>query len=106
MDDFGTGYSSLSYLDAFPLDRIKIDRSFVATLGTSEKSIGIVRAVIGLTHSFGIPVLAEGVETEEQFAMLAAMKCDEMQGYLIGRPQRLPLQGDRDLFKPRVQASA
>ncbi|WP_409190935.1 EAL domain-containing protein [Bradyrhizobium sp. RDM4] len=106
LDDFGTGYSSLSYLDAFPLDRIKIDRSFVATLGTSEKSIGIIRAVIGLTHSFGIPVLAEGVETEEQFAMLAAMRCDEMQGYLIGRPQRLPLQGDRDLFKPRVQASA
>jgi diguanylate cyclase (GGDEF)-like protein len=106
LDDFGTGYSSLSYLDAFPLDRIKIDRSFVAAMGTSEKSIGIVRAVIGLTHSFGIPVLAEGVETEEQFAMLASMKCDEMQGYLIGRPQRLPPDGVIDLCSTRVHARA
>ncbi|MCK1288962.1 EAL domain-containing protein [Bradyrhizobium sp. 44] len=106
LDDFGTGYSSLSYLDAFPLDRIKIDRSFVATLGTSEKSIGIVRAVIGLTHSFGIPVLAEGVETEEQFAMLASMKCDEMQGYLIGRPKRLPLEEDKGHRQTPAHASA
>ncbi|WP_247816275.1 EAL domain-containing protein [Bradyrhizobium sp. 40] len=99
LDDFGTGYSSLSYLYAFPLDRIKIDRFFVASLGTSDKSIGIVRAVIGLTHSFGIPVLAEGVETNEQMSMLVSMGCDEMQGYLIGRPQGLP-QGVGEDFLP------
>ncbi|MCK1620782.1 EAL domain-containing protein [Bradyrhizobium sp. 159] len=101
LDDFGTGYSSLSYLEAFPLDRIKIDRSFVAALGESERSLAIVRAVIGLAHGLGVPVLAEGIETEGQMSLLLQEGCDEMQGYLIGRPRtlaaakegkRLPLQ--------------
>ncbi|TQF33376.1 diguanylate cyclase [Bradyrhizobium sp. UNPA324] len=89
LDDFGTGYSSLSYLEAFPLDRIKIDRSFVALLGQSERSLAIVRAVIGLAHGLGVPVLAEGIETETQMSVLVQEGCDEMQGYLIGRPGSL-----------------
>lgn len=88
LDDFGTGYSSLSYLQSFPLDRIKIDRSFVATLGRAERSLAIVRAVIGLAHGLGLPALAEGVETGEQLEILIEEGCDEMQGFLIGRPRR------------------
>ena len=86
LDDFGTGYSSLSYLQSFPLDRIKIDRSFVASLGRADRSLAIVRAVIGLAHGLGLPALAEGVETNEQLQALLREGCDEMQGYLIGRP--------------------
>lgn len=97
LDDFGTGYSSLSYIEAFPLDRIKIDRSFVARLGQSERSLAIVRAVIGLAHGLGVPVLAEGIETDAQMALLLQEGCDEMQGYLIGRPRNLaaPKKGER-----------
>lgn len=97
LDDFGTGYSSLSYIEAFPLDRIKIDRSFVACLGQSERSLAIVRAVIGLAHGLGVPVLAEGIETDAQMSLLLQAGCDEMQGYLIGRPRSLaaPKKGER-----------
>jgi diguanylate cyclase (GGDEF)-like protein/PAS domain S-box-containing protein len=94
LDDFGTGYSSLSYLQAFPLDRIKIDRSFVASLGSSGRSLAIVRAVIGLAHGFNVPVLAEGVETNEQLSILMRERCDDLQGYLIGRPRRAELYGE------------
>jgi diguanylate cyclase (GGDEF)-like protein/PAS domain S-box-containing protein len=87
MDDFGTGYSSLSYLHSFPFDKIKIDRSFVGDLEYSRHSMAIVRAVVGLGHSLNIPILAEGVETERQHAFLAQAGCDEIQGYLTGRPQ-------------------
>ncbi|MCZ7656370.1 MAG: EAL domain-containing protein [Xanthobacteraceae bacterium] len=86
LDDFGTGYSSLSYLQSFPLDRIKIDRSFITGLGRREDSLALVRGVIGLAHGLGLPVLAEGVETEAQRALLAGEGCDEVQGFLIGRP--------------------
>jgi EAL domain-containing protein (putative c-di-GMP-specific phosphodiesterase class I) len=89
MDDFGTGYSSLSYLQAFPFDRIKIDRAFVTDLGTNNRSDSIVRAVISLGQSLEIPLLAEGVETEEQFAKLRELGCHSVQGYLFGRPQPL-----------------
>ncbi|WP_283843438.1 EAL domain-containing protein [Bradyrhizobium barranii] len=89
LDDFGTGYSSLSYAEAFPLDTIKVDRSFVASLGQSERSLAIVRAAIGLAHGLGVPVLAEGIKTKLQMSLLVEEGCDEMQGYLIGRPQRL-----------------
>jgi len=72
MDDFGTGYSSLSYLQSFPFDKIKIDRSFIANLGRSQQAATIVRAVIALGHGLALPVVAEGVETEEQLKFLAA----------------------------------
>ena len=86
MDDFGTGYSSLSYLQAFPFDKIKIDRTFVANLGHSEQSATIIRAVIALSHGLELPVIAEGVETDDQRHFLASAGCDGLQGYLIGRP--------------------
>jgi diguanylate cyclase (GGDEF)-like protein/PAS domain S-box-containing protein len=94
LDDFGTGYSSLSYLQAFPLDRIKIDRAFVLSLGRTDRSLAIVRAVIGLAHGLGLPVLAEGVETSEQRATLLREGCDEMQGYLIGRPRPIAVYAE------------
>ena len=86
MDDFGTGYSSLSYLQSFPFDKIKIDRAFVANLSHSQQSATIIRAVIALSRGLGMPVVAEGVETEAQRAFLAAEGCDAIQGFLVGRP--------------------
>ena len=91
MDDFGTGYSSLSYLQSFPFDKIKIDQSFISNLGRNAQSATIVRAVIGLARGLELPVLAEGVETKAQLAFLAEESCDEIQGYLIGRP--VPIDG-------------
>lgn len=87
LDDFGTGYSSLSYLHSFSFDKIKIDRAFVMDLECNRHSMAIVRAVIGLGRSLGIPILAEGVETEEQLSLLGREGCDAVQGYLTGRPQ-------------------
>ena len=87
LDDFGTGYSSLSYIRDFPFDRIKIDRSFVRDLGHRPDSIAIVRAVIGLCSSLGKVATAEGVETEEQLAILRAEHCNEVQGFLLGQPR-------------------
>jgi diguanylate cyclase (GGDEF)-like protein/PAS domain S-box-containing protein len=87
MDDFGTGYSSLSYLQSFPFDKLKIDQSFIANLGHSQQAATIVRAVIALGRGLNMPVLAEGVETEEQVKFLAAESCNEIQGYLVGRPK-------------------
>lgn len=89
MDDFGTGYSSLSYLQSFPFDKIKIDRAFIANINHSQQSATIIRAVIALGRGLGVPVLAEGVETAEQAKFLATEGCDEIQGYYIGRPQRI-----------------
>ena len=86
MDDFGTGYSSLSYLQAFPFDKIKIDQSFISNVKSNPQSAAIVRAVIGLAHGLNLPVLAEGVETRDQLEFLAAESCNEVQGYLLGRP--------------------
>ena len=86
LDDFGTGYSSLSYLRRFPFDRLKIDRSFVAELGTNEEAVSIVRCIIAMARSLRLDVTAEGVETESQLALLRAMRCGHLQGYLLGRP--------------------
>ena len=88
MDDFGTGYSSLSYLQSFPFDKIKIDRVFVADIGESRRNSSIIQAVVALGQSLSMKVVAEGVETSEQAAMLGAMHCDELQGYLIAKPMR------------------
>jgi EAL domain-containing protein (putative c-di-GMP-specific phosphodiesterase class I) len=106
MDDFGTGYSSLSYLQSFPFDKIKIDKSFISNLGCNAQSVTIVRAVIGLARGLELPVLAEGVETKEQLAFLANESCDEIQGYLIGRP--LPIDSHAALIgRPaKIRASA
>jgi diguanylate cyclase (GGDEF)-like protein/PAS domain S-box-containing protein len=86
MDDFGSGYSSLSYLQAFPFDKIKIDRAFVINLGRNPQSAAIVRAVIDLGHGLEMSIIAEGVETTEQLGFLAREGCDGVQGYLIGKP--------------------
>ena len=87
MDDFGTGYSSLSYLQSFPFDKIKIDQAFISNLDRNTQSTAIVRAVIGLGHGLSLPVSAEGVETSEQMNILLREACDEVQGFLFGRPQ-------------------
>jgi diguanylate cyclase (GGDEF)-like protein/PAS domain S-box-containing protein len=87
MDDFGTGYSSLSYLQAFPFDKIKIDRSFISDLENNTQSAAIVTAVIGLARGLDLPVLAEGVETQYQLSFLSRESCDEVQGYYVGRPR-------------------
>jgi diguanylate cyclase (GGDEF)-like protein/PAS domain S-box-containing protein len=94
MDDFGSGYSSLSYLHAFPFGKIKIDRAFIGGLESNRQSMAIVRAIITLGHSLNIPVLAEGVETEKQRRLLAQERCDELQGYLTGRPLPIDCYAD------------
>jgi diguanylate cyclase (GGDEF)-like protein/PAS domain S-box-containing protein len=86
MDDFGSGYSSLSYLQAFPFDKIKIDRAFIMNLGRNPQSAAIVRAVISLGHGMEMSIVAEGVETKEQLGFLAEQGCDVVQGFLIGKP--------------------
>ncbi|HEV3394603.1 MAG TPA: EAL domain-containing protein [Xanthobacteraceae bacterium] len=86
LDDFGTGYSSLTYLHMFPFDKIKIDKSFVHELSSSAECAAIVCAVIGLGGSLGIGTVAEGVETQEQFALLRVAGCSQAQGYLFSRP--------------------
>ena len=86
MDDFGSSYSSLSYLQAFPFDKIKVDRTFVINLGRNPQSAAIVRAVIDLGHGLNMSIVAEGVETLDQLGFLANEGCDAVQGYLLGKP--------------------
>ena len=91
MDDFGTGYSSLATLHAFPFDKIKLDQSFVRRLPSDAAAAAIVRTVLALGQSLGMPVLAEGIETEAQWAFLAHEACAKGQGYLFAKPVPLAL---------------
>jgi len=86
LDDFGSGYSNLGYLQRFPLDKLKIDRSFVSALGSSANGGVIIQAIVALGRALGLSVLVEGVETEQQRVLLRLAGCDEMQGYLFARP--------------------
>jgi EAL domain-containing protein (putative c-di-GMP-specific phosphodiesterase class I) len=103
IDDFGTGYASLSYLRRFPLDRLKIDRSFVMQLGRSAHDDTIVRTVIELAHCLGLAVTAEGVETTDQETMLHAWSCNQVQGFLHSRPG--PAAGATELLRAQQRAT-
>jgi len=87
IDDFGTGYSSLGYLSRLPLDALKVDRSFIDNMADDPQQMSIVTAIISLAHSIDLKVIAEGVETPTQAQLLRLLRCDQIQGYLIARPQ-------------------
>ncbi|MDF1880955.1 bifunctional diguanylate cyclase/phosphodiesterase [Sulfurimonas sp. MAG313] len=86
IDDFGTGYSSLSYLKKLPIDKIKIDKSFIDDISDDENDVAITKAIIAMSHSLGLNVLAEGVEEESQLKILKELKCEKYQGYYFSRP--------------------
>jgi len=96
IDDFGTGYSSLAYLARLPVEKLKIDRSFVATMMRDPATMTLVQTIISLAHSLRLKVVAEGVETEEQANILRLLRCDQMQGYLFSKP--LPANAMADLL--------
>jgi diguanylate cyclase (GGDEF)-like protein len=97
IDDFGTGYSSLSYLKMFPIDKLKIDRSFIKNIDTDENDAMIANSIIALAHSMKLEVVAEGVEEERQLQLLQERGCDAMQGFLLGRP--VPAEEFTEFFK-------
>jgi diguanylate cyclase (GGDEF)-like protein/PAS domain S-box-containing protein len=101
IDDFGTGYSSLNYLKRFPIHSLKIDRSFVTEVGTNPADAGIVRAIVEMAHGLKLNVVAEGVETEDQFRHLRRYGCDEIQGYWVSQP--LPAEGINALLARELE---
>jgi EAL domain-containing protein (putative c-di-GMP-specific phosphodiesterase class I) len=100
LDDFGTGYSSLSYLRRFPIDELKIDRSFVNDIHTSEDDAAIAAAIVAMARSLGLSVVAEGVERKEQAALLAQIGCNQAQGYLYARPMAAAAMLERMRHQP------
>jgi EAL domain-containing protein (putative c-di-GMP-specific phosphodiesterase class I) len=94
IDDFGTGYSSLSYLKRFPVEALKIDRSFIDGLGHDHEDTSIVEAIVTLAHALGLTAVAEGLETPTQLEALRVIGCDFAQGYLLGRALPAELIGD------------
>jgi EAL domain-containing protein (putative c-di-GMP-specific phosphodiesterase class I) len=105
LDDFGTGYSSLDILRTFPFDKIKLDRSFTEELESDHRSLAVVRAILALAKSLGIPVLAEGIETMNQLSLLKDEACDEGQGFYLGRPAPMDAQGPAVSGKPGLPRS-
>lgn len=94
VDDFGTGYSSLGYLPKLPIDILKIDRCFVALMGENDAAVRLIHGMISLAHSIGIRVIVEGVETTEQLEILRGLGADEVQGFLLGCPSRMPRRAE------------
>jgi diguanylate cyclase (GGDEF)-like protein len=101
LDDFGTGYSSLSYLHCFPINTLKIDKSFVNRMEGSQENMGLVPAIMSMAHTMGINVIAEGIETPEQLAQLRALNCDFGQGYLFSRPVESKLASELIMAAPQ-----
>ena len=105
LDDFGTGYSSLTYLRAFPINVLKIDKSFVREIGTERQDTAIVAAVLALAENLGLTVVAEGVETNDQLEVLRELHCPYFQGYLFAHPG--PIEEVADLVEgPRIECRA
>jgi EAL domain-containing protein (putative c-di-GMP-specific phosphodiesterase class I) len=112
VDDFGTGYSSLAYLQSFPVQTLKVDRSFVSCMNGGAQQSEIVRAIVGLAHNLGMDVTAEGVETPQQIASLSALHCQHAQGYFFSRPvpaeeaERLILNGPPAFWNEGAQTES
>jgi len=103
MDDFGTGYSSLSYLRSYPFDTLKVDKSFINDITVDPGDLELVGAAIAMGHGLNLKVVAEGIETEEQYHLLRSLKCDYGQGYLFSKP--LPRAEFKELLQTQVKSA-